>query len=73
MLLALLQASPAPRTLEDGRLGMVNTALIADEVLRQREEIATAWAAAMVYTPEALQALIRDDLEGQLNAAAAET
>ncbi|EOD06933.1 hypothetical protein EMIHUDRAFT_438618 [Emiliania huxleyi CCMP1516] len=67
--LELLSSSPQPRQLSSGGLGMTEPALVASRVLAHREAIARDWAAAVAGSvPTALQELLREDLEEQLNA-----
>lgn len=69
----LLTASPAPRKLSDNSgLGLTDPALVASIVLRQREQIASEWSAAVAPdTSTALQRLLAEALEEQLSAESA--
>ena len=76
--LSLLSAPPTPRRVGDsdsgggdgdgGTLRLVDPEAIGQEVLEARVGIASAWAAALATSSvsDALQELLREDLEGQL-------
>ena len=76
--LSILSAPPTPRRVGDsdsgggdgdgGTLRLVDPEAIGQEVLEARVGIASAWAAALATSSvsDALQELLREDLEGQL-------
>ena len=66
-LLELLTASPAPRQLEEGGLGLTDPERVAEAVLAQRQTIASEWADALEDVPATLQALLAERLQADLD------
>lgn len=66
LLVEILTAAPTPQTLDDGRLGMSDPMMVAEELLLARRSIANEWREELTMVPASLQSLLAEDLEETL-------
>ncbi|KAL1529821.1 hypothetical protein AB1Y20_000753 [Prymnesium parvum] len=62
----LLSSSPVPTQAPDGKMGLADPAVVAAEVLSQRERIASKWSAWLSDAQSENDELLREALEQQL-------